>query len=161
MIVIHTLTRKPKGLVIPCQSWEFLLFDLWWSQMYNLWPLVTWEMRQPLVSTNSKDLIVFTSHLKRFSTSGDLKWPLNPSKTTGLFLSTLQIYKPNMKSVHHCYLEISCLQDIHAFDLHQKKYGSSSQHDKSIYNIWKVSVIAILRYCDYKQFNTRFLQFYC
>ena len=78
-----------------------------------------------------------------------------------------------MKSVGHCYLEISCLQGFQSselwwrqmtFDLHKKQYAFPSQHDKPIHQIWRVSIIAILRYHVYKpvlsfsQFNPRWPQ---
>ena len=44
------------------------------------------------------------------------------------------------------------------FDFHKKQQGSSLHHGKSIYQLWKGSVIAISRYRVYKLF-TRLLQF--
>ena len=61
-------------------------------------------------SLRSKDIAI-TSFFGLWSleTSNDL-WP--PPTTLGFFLSTWQIYIPNMKSVGLSYLEIACLQAI-------------------------------------------------
>ena len=67
-------TRKPKGLVIPCRSWEFwesLLFDLWWPQADDLGhslDILLFDLWWPQTEI-SGILWIFCS-----LTSGDPKW---------------------------------------------------------------------------------------
>ena len=98
----HNRTRKSKGLVIPCRSWEFLgNFAFWplvtpddnfensWGN-FAFWPLSTPDgrsltsgdlIRSLVFTKNNKVLMVFTSHLRGFRsfTFGDL-WPSSTRK---------------------------------------------------------------------------------
>ena len=80
------------------RSWEFLgnfLFDLWWPDM-------------TLVSTKNNFKNCSYSMYKSFKRCLQfyLWWPQMtfdpPQNIIGFFIATLQIYKPNMKSVHLC-----------------------------------------------------------
>ena len=99
-IAVALQTREPKGLVIPCRMGGGLCC----TEVYtsNL-PFLDYIISRCFTNFTSADLTwpPVTSH--------DL-WPL--PKTIGSFLSTWQTYKPNMKSVHHCYHKISCLQAV-------------------------------------------------
>ena len=86
----------------PCAKYEnyrsLLTWDIVFTRFFGFWPLVT---------------------------SNDL-WPA--PKTIGFFLSTWQSYIPNMKSVGHTYLEISCLQA----KCHKHTYTRTPTHDITI-----------------------------
>ena len=109
----HNRTRKSKGLVIPCRSWEFLgNFAFWplvtpddnfensWGH-FAFWPLSTPDgrsltsgdlIRSLVFTKNNKVLMVFTSHLRGFRsfTFGDL-WPSSTRKNGILPLNIVKI----------------------------------------------------------------------
>ena len=95
-------------------------------------------------------------------TSGDLKWPLTSTKNNRVLPLKMTKLYPTYENCR------SFLSSDIAITSHQGggkasdwvgegekalSFQSSSHHNKSIYQIWKVLIITILRYRNYKPFS--------
>ena len=149
-------------------------------QFYLRWPQMTPDLCQKVgfflsawQSCISNMKIVSNSYLEiswlqgfQSLTSGDLKWPLTSTKNNRVLPLKMTKLYPTYES---CQPFLS--SDI-TITSHQGggkasdwvgegekalSFQSSSHHNKSIYQIWKVLIITILRYRNYKSFSQFYL----